>query len=143
MLPPAWSSRLCGATAAACKRPHPQGAAVAQRCAPVGIRITVQPAMLPSSAAESSAAEEKGCYAKAEGVGHRPASFGCDDCLCATKPPVLLEPVQAYAMAIAQRAQLSYTALQWDPMLCRQSACFGLTHATSFIRGQNALSWRV
>ena len=37
---------------------------MAQRCAPVGARITVQTAMLPPSAAESSAAEEKGATPK-------------------------------------------------------------------------------
>ena len=62
--PPAWSSQLFGATAAVYRRPHPHGAAVAQRCAPVEARITVQPAMLPSSAAEGSAAEEEGATPK-------------------------------------------------------------------------------
>ena len=32
--------------------------------------------------------------------------------MCATKPPVLLEPVQAYAMAIAQRALLHSFAME-------------------------------
>ena len=55
---------------------------MAQRCAPVGIRITVQSAMLPSSAAESSAAEEKGATPKLKvlgtGLHHSGAMTACE-----------------------------------------------------------------